>query len=924
MQTVTGRMAAVTDEASESGRGDWHARSVEETLDALDSTAEGLSSEEAARRLESEGPNRIQEGETTAPIQLLVAQFQDVLIYVLVLAALLSLAIGLLPGEEPNYVDAGLILLILLANGLFGFVQDYRAEQSMATLRELSSPNATVLRDGEMHVVDATEVVPGDVVVVEQGDAIPADARLLSATDLETMEAPLTGESTSVAKTTEPLDEETPIAERANLVYMNTNAVRGRARAVVVETGMETEVGGIATQIQSAERDETSFQQEVDDLGRRIGTGVLALIALVVAVQYLVTDADTIAVLLTAVTLAVAAVPEGLPAVVTLTLALGSQKLVDKNALVRRLPVVESLGAVDTILTDKTGTLTENQMTVRRIAVGEATYEVTGAGLETEGEFRRDGQAADAAAIEPVLRCGRLCNNAESAPEAEDREYFGDPTEVALLVAAAKAGVDPDAERVREVPFSSERKLMATIHDDVVFVKGAPAVVLDASTRVLGPDGPEPLDDDRRERIREQIDDFAEDALRVLGFAYREPPDPDAVEAATTDGAEAVADLESDLVFVGLQGLLDPPRPEVADAIADTQRAGIDVKVITGDNPTTARAIAAQIGVDSGVVTGSEVEAMEESELRECVQTTDVFARAEPTHKVRILQALQAEGHRVAMTGDGVNDAPALKNADVGIAMGIRGTEVAKQASDVVLLDDNYATIRNAIRRGRTIFDNVWKFVAYLLSANVAEVAVVLIASLFGYLVLPAVQLLWINLLTDGLPALALGVDPGGDVMERKPRERIRGIIDGQMLELIGGVGTIATALMLGLLAVTLDGAGEMTDYAITMVFTGFVVLEFAKLYVVRWARDTPTLSNPYLGLAVVASLALQLAILYTPLSSYFGTVALDAADWALLGFVLALGTPAMLAVAWHSKRSSKAGRQASADADEPTRAAGD
>jgi len=885
-------MAAVTDEASESGRGDWHARSVEETLDALDSTAEGLSSEEAARRLESEGPNRIQEGETTAPIQLLVAQFQDVLIYVLVLAALLSLAIGLLPGEEPNYVDAGLILLILLANGLFGFVQDYRAEQSMATLRELSSPNATVLRDGEMHVVDATEVVPGDVVVVEQGDAIPADARLLSATDLETMEAPLTGESTSVAKTTEPLDEETPIAERANLVYMNTNAVRGRARAVVVETGMETEVGGIATQIQSAERDETSFQQEVDDLGRRIGTGVLALIALVVAVQYLVTDADTIAVLLTAVTLAVAAVPEGLPAVVTLTLALGSQKLVDKNALVRRLPVVESLGAVDTILTDKTGTLTENQMTVRRIAVGEATYEVTGAGLETEGEFRRDGQAADAAAIEPVLRCGRLCNNAESAPEAEDREYFGDPTEVALLVAAAKAGVDPDAERVREVPFSSERKRMTVVvREDgahTAYTKGAPETVLDRCDRVRVDGEVVDLTEERREAIRERTDDFAAEALRVLGFASKSVDDPDADPEALEDG----------LVFLGLQGMLDPPRAEVDGAVADCRDAGIRVVMVTGDNLETAKAIGAEIGFDpAGAMTGTEVDRLSDAELQETVEDVEVFARMSPAHKVRVLEALQANDHRVAMTGDGVNDAPGVRNADVGIAMGQRGTDVTKEASDMVLQDDNFVTIRNAIAAGRGIFDNIRKFVNYLLSANAGEVLVVFVGVLLGSalfpqlfagsaeaLILTPVMLLWINLVTDGFPALALGTDPAADdVMDRPPRPHDESVIDRRMLFSIGTIGALMTVAGLALFFVGLARTRDLV-VAQTLLFTFLVTVEMVRIQLIRSRYDLSILSNRWLVGAVCLSLSLQLGVLYTPVAGFFGVVSPSLPQWTWIG----------------------------------------
>jgi Ca2+-transporting ATPase len=411
---------------------------------------------------------------------------------------------------------------------------------------------------------------------------------------------------------------------------------------------------------------------------------------------------------------------------------------------------------------------------------------------------------------------------------------------------------------------------------------------------VLGPDGPVELDEATRSRIEAQVEDFAGEALRVLGFAYK-----------PRDGGDG-SDPEDNLVFVGLQGLLDPPRPEVRDAVADTHRAGIDVKMITGDNAATARAIASQVGIESEVLTGQDVAAMDDATLRRRVAEVDVFARAEPTHKVRILKALQAGGAAVAMTGDGVNDAPALKNADVGIAMGIRGTDVAKQASDMVLLDDNYASIRAAIRRGRTIFDNIWKFVAYLLSANIAEVAVVFVASLFGYLILPAIQLLWVNLLTDGLPALALGTDPGGDVMDRAPRERGTGIVDREMLGFVGGAGLTGTVLLLGLMFYTLDGAAAVTPYAMTMVFTGLVVFEFLKLSVVRWTRRTPALGNPWLVAALAASFLLQLAVLYTPLNAYFGTVPLGLADWGLLGGVLLLGTPALLSVGWLVRRAGR------------------
>ncbi|WP_137285639.1 cation-translocating P-type ATPase [Halorussus salinisoli] len=843
---------------------DWHSPSLEEIYEELDATATGLSTEAATERREQVGPNEIESDQQRGPVRIFLAQFSSALIWVLLVAAALSFAIG-------HVVDAVLIGIILLANGVFGFIQEYRAEQSLEALRELSTPTVTVRRDGTEREVEATNLVPGDVVLLEQGDVVPADGRLVEERNLEVDEAALTGESVPVEKTTGQVDAETPLAERENMVYRGTSVSRGSAVVVVVATGMDTEVGAIATELIGAEDPRTPLQRDLDRLGRRLGFGVVALSALIVPLLVF-EGRGMVQAGLTAVSLAVAAVPEGLPAVVTLTLALGVRRMAGENALVRTLPAVEALGAVNVVCTDKTGTLTEGEMRVRAAWVHDEVFTVDENGSEDR--------------LDLLFEIGAVCNDA-TADE-------GDPTERALVAAAEERGFDVEAlrqdyPRRDEVPFSSERKRMATVHDDVVYVKGAPGVVLDRSTRILTSEGPVELDARTRTRIEQQIDAFAEDALRVLGFAYKE---------RTTDGGQ-----EENLVFVGLQGLLDPPREEVRDAIADTKRAGIDVKVITGDNPVTARAIATQVGVESSVLSGQEIEALDDAALRERVEEVDVYARAEPTHKVRILKALQANGHSVAMTGDGVNDAPALKNADVGIAMGVRGTDVAKQASDIVLLDDNYASIRTAIERGRTVFDNVWKFVAYLLSANAAEVAVVFVASLFGYLILPAVQLLWINLLTDGLPALALGTDPTGDVMDRQPRDRTTGIIDSDMLGFIGGAGLTATVLMLGLTFYILAGAPAVTPYAMTMVFTGFVLFEFVKLYVVRWTKDTPTLTNAWLAVAVVASLLLQLAVLYTPLSEYFGTVPLSVADWGLLGVVLLVGTPALLVVGWLIKR---------------------
>ena len=878
-----------------------HSRPAEAVLAAHRTDPTGLSAEEARQRLAEAGRNEVIQAGGRAPSAILIAQFDSVLIWVLLAAALLSAVAG-------HAVDAVLIAVIVVANGVFGFAQDYRAERSLEALRELTAPTAVVRRDGEPTEIDAAELVVGDVMELPSGAVVPADGRVIESVDLEVDEAALTGESAPVSKSSEPVDADTPLAERASMVFGGTSVTRGRGVAVVTATGMDSEVGSIAGELAGTEETETPLQAELDELGRRLGLGVTLLAALVVPLL-VARDTPLVESGLTAVSLAVAAIPEGLPAVVTLTLALGVRRMAAENALVRRLPAVEALGSVSVVCTDKTGTLTEGRMTVSRAWTFDETAALGGAGTPNGGETTEgslgtesldgdrtlDGTATvegtgggpPSDRLDLLLRAGALCNDATA--EA------GDPTERALVAAAEGRGIDVGAlreERPRtdEVPFSSEHKWMGTVHGDVGYVKGAPAVVLEMSDRILAADGPVELTPDASDAVRERVQTFADDALRVLAVAY----------------ADDTETLEEGLVFVGLVGLIDPPREEVAGALSATERAGIDVKMITGDNVRTAAAIAGALGMDRTVVEGRELDRLDDAALDDRVEAIDVFARTSPEHKVRILRALQRNGHVVAMTGDGVNDAPALKNADIGVAMGVRGTDVAKQASDVVLLDDNYATIELAVERGRAIFDNIWKFVAFLLSANVAEVALVFLASLYGYLVLPAVQLLWINLLTDGLPALALGADPqSGDVMERPPRDPDAGVIDRPMMWFVGGAGAASTALMLGLLAYALDGAAAVTPYAMTLVFTCFVFLEFEKLYVVRWLRGTPTLSNPWLALAVGGSGALQLAVLYTPLNRYFGTVPLGVGDWVLIGGVLLAALPIYGAVAAAVRRST-------------------
>jgi Ca2+-transporting ATPase len=908
---------------------DWHGRTVAETFEELDASEDGLAGTAAEERLAEYGHNEIRRAGGVDPLAIFVSQFRSFLIYLLVLAAVISLAVGVLPGEEPNYVDAVLILVIVLANGAFGFVQDYRAERSMQALRELSSPDATVLRDGKKVTVDATDVVPGDVVFLEQGDAVPADARVVESNSLETSEAALTGESANVPKDSDPVDADAPLAERSSLVFMNTNVVRGRGRAVVVGTGMDTEVGAIATQMQAAEDTETPFQDEVDRLGKQIGYGVVFLIGVVALTQFLATAADPLTIALTGITLAVAAVPEGLPAVVTLTLALGSQKMLARNALVRRLPVVESLGSVDVIVTDKTGTLTESQMTVRRCSFGGEEYEVTGAGLDSEGEFRRDGEVVDPARLAPLLRCGAVCNNAELAPETEDREYYGDPTEIAVLVSAAKAGIDPSDDRVREIPFSSDRKRMTVLIEEAprvasaarigdggqppdeggdgsttAYTKGAPEVVLERCDRILDDDGVREMTDEDRAAILDRNEAFAADALRVLGFAYRGVEDADAADD----------EIESGMVFLGLQGMIDPPRSEVPEAVADCRQAGIRVVMATGDNLGTATAIGKQIGFDpEGATTGPDLAGLSDAELADRVEETEVFARVAPEHKVRILKALQSNGHRVAMTGDGVNDAPALRNADVGIAMGQRGTDVAQSASDMVLRDDNFATIRDAIAEGRGIFDNIRKFVNYLLSANAGEVMVVFVGVLLGSvlypdtfagqaeaLILTPVMLLWINLVTDGFPALALGADPKADgIMERRPRPSDDPVIDRRILVSILTIGVVMTVTGLGVFFYALSVTGDLV-VAQTLLFTFLVSVEMVRIQVIRSRFDQSMTSNPWLLGAIALSFGLQLAVVYSPLNRFFEVEPVSVEGWVWIGvgflafLALNLGTVAL------------------------------
>jgi len=898
----------MADQGASMGGSNHHSQELDEAYQDAGTSEDGLSTDEAEQRLEEEGRNEIESGEEVHPLTIFLDQFRDFLVYLLIIAAIVSVGVGFFPGHDPEWADAALIIAIIVFNAILGFYQEYNAEKEIQALKDMSSPDATVLRDGQKRTIDSKDVVRGDIVFIQQGDAIPADCRLISVSSLETDESALTGESTQVSKETGVLDEDTPLAERTNMAYMNTTAVKGRGKAVVTETGMDTEVGDIAQQITEAEDKQTPFQEEVDRLGRKIGYIIMGIIAFVALFQVIFTDASLLSIFLVAIALAVAAVPEGLPIVVTLTLTLGSKKLLRKNALVRSLPVTESLGSVDVIVTDKTGTLTEDSMTVRRVLFDGEVYDVTG-GAEGEGSFQQDGEDIDLAPLEPLLACGRICNNAE---KTADGDYMGDPTEVAVLVSAKKAGVDPEMERVREIPFSSERKRMTVVtgeDEPVASMKGAPETVLERCDRILIDGEEKDLTEERREEVLERNEEFAEDALRVLGFARTYVEDPEAKED----------DIESDMVFLGLQGMIDPPRSEVKQAVQDCRDAGISVVMATGDNIETAKAIGEQVGFDpEGAMTGNDVDELSEKELRECVEEVEVFARVSPSHKVQILKALQANGHRVAMTGDGVNDAPALKNADVGVSMGIRGTDVAEQSSDMILKDDNFVTIRDAVAEGRGIFDNIRKFVSYLLSYNAGEVLLLFIGTLIGTWLFPTVfqeatgqeiqaagwggegglkeavvltapMLLWVNLVTDGLPAIALGADRKvPEIMDRPPRDNDEPVIDRRMMGMIVGVGSLMAVAILPLFFLNLfqARAAGMTQLAgmrqaQTMAFTALVVFEIVGIQAIRRVYNTPVFSNKWLWASIAGAMAIHLGVLYIPpISDLFNVVPLAPIDW--------------------------------------------
>jgi len=850
--------------------------------DARVDPATGLGSADAADRLGRHGANRLSDAPRRAPWLVLLDQFRNVLIVVLLAAAVLAGLVG-------DLKDTVVIAVVLVFNAVLGFVQEHRAESSMAALRRMLESNATVRRDGVVQQIAADAVVPGDVVLLEAGGRVPADGRLVAAVSLEIDESTLTGESTPVAKSSRPVAATAPLAERTSMAFMNTVVTRGRGEMVVTGTGMETEIGGLAALLQAAPHEVTPLQEQLGALGKRLAVVGVGAVALFFGLGLARGGAlgDTA---LSAVALAVAAIPEGLPAVVTVTLAVGVHQMAKRGAIVKRLASVETLGSTTVICSDKTGTLTLNQMTARAVVTAGERFDVTGEGYGFDGRIvDRSGRDAGSL-VRRTLELAVACNDSRVV----DGTALGDPTEAALVTLGAKGGVERDdvdalGPRVAEVPFDSERKFMVTFHRPergpvVVAVKGAADVLLRRCTTTTAATGVVPLEGAVLADLEDRLATMAAEGLRVLAVAERRVP------VEVLEGPHEEEDLAAHadrLTLTGLIGLLDPPRPEARDAIALCRRAGVAVKVITGDHAATAGAIAAQLGLTGATLTGADLDRMDDGELAAVVESTTVFARVAPEHKVRLVRVLRSNGHTVAMTGDGVNDAPALKTADIGLAMGITGTEVSKEAAAMVLTDDDFATIVRAVEAGRGIYDNIVKFVRFQLSTNVGAIFSLIGAQLAGLPVpFSAIQVLWVNIIMDGPPAMALGVDPPArGVMDRPPRARDAGILTGRRLGRIAGTGAVMAAGTLGVLAWGMHTGTE--HHALALAFTTFVLFQVLNALSARSETDSvfsrDSLRNAKLWSALAVVVVLQVAAVHVDaVQAVFGTADFSMGDWLL------------------------------------------
>jgi Ca2+-transporting ATPase len=881
------RNILVEQSTSSSNTTTWHAISSRQLLDILATDLhEGLKVEQVVERRERYGPNRLAESPSVPSWTRFAGQFAELFVWILIAAAIIAGVLG-------EWLDTSAIIAIVLMNGILGFLQEEKAHRELTALRRRSAYSAKVVRDGKQAIVAADELVPGDLIQLEAGDHIPADSRLIESFSFGVQESALTGESVPIHKDAESiLAAKTNLADRRNMVYLGTVAVSGRASAIIAATGMQTELGRIAGLIERQPQEATPLQKRLSELGRKLLVVCLIIVAIIFAMQ-VARGGDVIDVFLSSVSLAVAAIPEGLPAVVTLVLAVGLRRMIRRSALIRKLPSVETLGCVTVICSDKTGTLTRNEMTVEQVITADASFVVTGAGYTPWGDFVLNEQP-----IRPefhtdlvaALKAGVFCNRARLIPDKDGKSWqvLGDPTEGALLVAARKAGIQSElpGRIVHEIPFDAERKLMSVIISAenghaVMYVKGAPEVILERCTHERVGGTTRPLDEQRRKQLLGQNSAMAADALRVLALASKIVSGP------------VTAEAESDLEFLGLAAMKDPPREEAREAVRRCQLAGIRPVMITGDHPATALAIARELeicGTDDVVVSGSDLDTLSDEQLRDCVEKVRVFARVTAEHKLRIVSALRAHGHVVAMTGDGINDAAAVKMADIGIAMGITGTDVTKEAADMVLVDDNFASIVNAVEEGRAIFQNIQKVVHYLLSTNAGEVLLLFFAALVGWpLPLTAIQILWINLVTDGLPALALGMEsPEPDIMRRSPRAADTSVITLRRARLILFHGVLVA--MAGIAAFLLIGSNPHQSLDQVRAAT-FCTVAFAQLFfsigcrsLTRTMPELGLFSNRYLLVSIIASLLLQVGTVTVPgVRRAFGVDELPDWNWLLV-----------------------------------------
>jgi len=844
----------------------WYALSVEETLNKLETRTQGLTDEEAKARLVQYGRNEIIRGKVLSPREIFLKQFANFFVLILFIAAGLAYAVSFMPGEHDRLYTALFILGIIAITIALGFYEEYKAQKELRGLDKLLQFKATVIRDGMHREIDAEEVVPGDILVLSHGQKIPADARIIQSNTLRTDESALTGESAGVDKQEASLAPDVPLAERSNMVFGSTHVTHGSGVAVAVTTGMNTEVGKIAESLGHIGEKPTPFELEVQVMARQM-TLIVGILAVVVAViLYFWLGEPLVDVLLNTLSLAVATIPESLPIVLIFALALGAHQMASRKAVIRRLAVIESLGSVDTICTDKTGTLTQNLMTVEQIFCGAKIRDVNDISL-------------DEPEVELLLRAGLLCNEAVLVADPEPR-IVGDPVDKAMLAIAQKTGLRPDTVRARwqkvnEIPFSAERKMMTTIHKSgdkyVAFSKGAAGIILSKCNTFVQDGQVIVLDPPRRQIIQSELDKLESNAMYVLALAKKEME-----TLAPTDRTE------EDMTFIGLQAMKDPARPEAAPAIALAKGAGIRVVMITGDNKLTARAIGKQLGIGDRFLESGDIADMSDSDLRDRMNTIDIIARATPETKQKVLQALQNDGHFVAMTGDGVNDAPALKQADVGVAMGFRGTDIAKESADMVILDDNFRTIVAAVEEGRRIFDNIRKFTNYLLSTSLGEVFVVLALSVGGYFPLSAQMLLWVNVVTDLVPAAALAADPAvPKLMSRRPRRHDEPILNKAIYATIAGsiFRTLIAYVFIFWAGLKLGGV----QYARTMLFTSIVLHAFTRVLVVRQLDDLSIWSNKFLLWSYAFAIGLQLIALYTPISFIFGVVPIDWRAWGVM-----------------------------------------